>query len=199
MKYYEKLSLKLIDFLSKNLPSKSDEELEVIRYGIEVIFVNLFKYPILLILAYILGIFNYTLITMVSFSLIRTFAAGMHARKSWTCLLFSILTFFSIVYASKLVDFPLLIKNSLFLISFILIILYAPADTEEKPYISKKLRKKLKILSLIMSVAILIISSLIDSKIISSIFMLSLFCESILITPFAYKLFNRRYRNYEYY
>ena len=94
----------------------------------------------------------------------------MHARKSWTCLLFSILTFFSIVYASKLVDFPLLIKNSLFLISFILIILYAPADTEEKPYISKKLRKKLKILSLIMSVAILIISSLIDSKIISSIF-----------------------------
>lgn len=199
LKLYEILSLKVVNFISKKLPYKTEIELEEIKYGIEIFLVNLLKLPIILILAYILGIFKLTLITMISFSLIRTFAAGIHARKSITCLLSTLLIYFGIIYLAKFISIPLVLKFILFIFSSILLIKYAPADTEEKPYINKSSRKKLRFLSVIVALIMFIFSTFLKNKLIGNIIILSLFLESFLITPFIYKLLGRRYKNYEYY
>ena len=87
MKTSEKFSMKVTDYVKARLSDKTEEELEVIRYGLEVMFMNFTKIPIILGVGYLLGVFSYTFYTLIMFGLIRRFAGGIHARKSYNCLL----------------------------------------------------------------------------------------------------------------
>ena len=80
----------------------------------------------------------------------------------------------------------------------IMVHLYAPADTENVPILSKKERKQKKILSYIfLSIAILA-SCIVKNNEISNILILGYFVQSITITRVAYKLTNNKY-GYEVY
>ena len=76
--------------------------------------------------------------------------------------------------------------------------LYAPADTENIPIISKKERKKKKILSYILLTASIIASLIIKDTVISNIIVYGMLFQSISITKLAYKLTNNKY-GYEVY
>ena len=76
--------------------------------------------------------------------------------------------------------------------------LYAPADTESVPILSKKERKHKKILSYIFLSIALAVSYIISNKEISNILLLSYLVQSISITKFAYKITNNKY-GYEVY
>ena len=80
----------------------------------------------------------------------------------------------------------------------IMIHLYAPADTQNVPILSKKERKQKKFLSYIfLSIAILA-SCIFKNNEISNILILGYFIQSITITRFAYKLTKNKY-GYEVY
>ncbi|QUH21911.1 accessory gene regulator B family protein [Alkaliphilus sp. B6464] len=199
MSIRENIKLKTIKFISETLPNKNKDDLECIGYGIEIFLCNILKVILLFILSYKLGIFKYFLISFVSMNSLRLLSGGVHAKKSWTCFLLSIFVFFSPIYISRFIIIKLVPKIISFIISFILIILYAPADLEEKPYVNPKLRKILKIGSSITSILLMILSMVIKQDFYSNIIFLSIIINSLLITPFVYRLFKRRFRNYEHY
>ena len=76
--------------------------------------------------------------------------------------------------------------------------MYAPADTESLPIISKKERKKKKILSYITLVVTLGTSLVVKEQIISNILIVGVLMQTMLITRLAYKLTNNKYGYEEY-
>lgn len=80
----------------------------------------------------------------------------------------------------------------------IMVKLYAPADTENEPIISCKLRKQKRNLSYITLTLSIIASLFIKDATISNILLYGVLFQSISITRFAYKLTNNKY-GYEVY
>lgn len=85
----------------------------------------------------------------------------------------------------------------MFLISLILVTLYAPADTAKRPLVSVKLRKKLKIYSQLTVMFFFIICLFNNNMIIKNIITFAILEECICITPFFYKISGKSYKNYE--
>ena len=75
----------------------------------------------------------------------------------------------------------------------IMVSLYAPADTENIPIISKKERKRKKILSYTTLVLTLIVSIFIKDSIISNILIFGVIVQSFMISRLAYLLTNNKY------
>ena len=75
----------------------------------------------------------------------------------------------------------------------IMIYLYAPADTENVPIVSKKERKQKKNLSYIFLTMALLTACVIPNNEISNILILSYFVQTITITKLAYKLTKNKY------
>lgn len=80
----------------------------------------------------------------------------------------------------------------------IMVHLYAPADTENVPILSKRERKQKKILSYIFLSIALLVAYFIPNKEISNILILGYFVQSILISRLAYILTKNKY-GYEVY
>lgn len=192
----KRLSTICINFIQKNT-STSEEDLEKINYGLQVIILNTLHSILLFVIAYLLGIFIYTLIAYLFFAILRTFASGVHANSTLTCCIVSSTFFFGNVYLSLNMPKNIAVISIIFLISLTIICLYAPADTEERPLISKKLRKSLKIKSVLVVVIFYIAALLIKSNVYANLITFSVVEAAFVITPFAYKLFNKKYANYK--
>ena len=76
--------------------------------------------------------------------------------------------------------------------------LYAPADTENVPILSKKDRRKKQIVSYITYTIGLIVALIIPYDTIANILIISYFIQTLTITRLAYKLTNNKY-GYEVY
>lgn len=193
----ERISCNLTCKIKELRPEKNDIELEQIKYGIHIFLNNVIKLPIVFIIAYFLGIFMYTLVAFISFSFVRNFASGIHARKSITCFISTTLIFLGTAYLGYYIKLNLLDISISFLACIILAYFYAPADTEEKPFVSKKLRKRLKFLSLI-SILIMYIACLVFiSTKYPSVITFAVLAECISISPVTYTIFKRRYNNHD--
>lgn len=196
MSISKKLSLGCLNFI-KNNTSSSEEDLEKIYYGIQIIWINLLKFIILFLTAYLLGILRYTFTAFIIFAILRSFASGVHASSSIQCIIINYILFLGDVYLSLNLTLNLWYKTAIFAISFILLLLYSPADTEERPLISKKLRKNLKIKSILVLITFYIITFFITSNVYINLIIFSTLGESIVITPAAYKLLAKKYANYK--
>lgn len=196
----EKISGALMNYIHQSLPEKTEEELEKIKYGIDIFLLNIYKIIILLFVAGIFHVLTEMILAMFSFGVIRMFASGLHMRKGWTCLFMTALVLFSVILLSYYIPLQPGSKLGVFLFSTILFFFYAPADTEEKPLINSVLRTKLKKMTLLVSLLFYILSmTVFYQHIIGSILIYSLLMESLLVTPVIYKIFRRRYQNYAYF
>lgn len=192
----DKLSGRITNFIGETL-SSSDDDLEKIEYGIKVIFSNLFKMIILFSTACILGVFKYTVIAFIVFAILRAFASGVHANSSIQCIIVNFLLFLGNVYVSICMPLNKLLVSLIFLISLILIYIYAPADTAERPLVSKRLRRNLKIKSLTTVIVFFAICIFIKNNIYINLITFAIFEEALAITPISYKLLGKTYNNYE--
>lgn len=195
MNITEKITKKFIKFITNNT-EKSEDDIEKIQYGFQVIIMNLFKLIILFFTAYFLKIFIYTLVAFIVFGIFRSFACGVHANTSLNCIIINYVVFLGNVFIS--INFALnkYIIVTIYIISLILVILYAPADTEERPLISENYRKELKIRAISVVLVFTLISLLIGNSIYINLITTSIIEESILLTPLAYVIFKKPYRNY---
>jgi len=191
-----KLSNTCLNFI-KNNTSKSEEDLEKIYYGIQVVVLTASKSILLFIIAYLLGVFKYALIAYVALIFARTFASGVHLNSTLQCIISTFSLHFGNVYLSLNLSTNIIIQSLIFIISFILILLYAPADTEYRPLVSKKLRRDLKIKSLVVIVISYIVILFIKNNVYANIITFSFLEASLLITPIVYKFFGRKYANYK--
>lgn len=176
---------------------KDEKEFKEMRYGLFVLVVNITKISMLMLTAYFLGIFKYTMTYFLCFFIVRAFAFGVHTRKSITCTILSFIVFLGGTYLSlflKLNNYNIIF---IFIISYILLYKYAPADTEERPIINAKFRKELKIKSICCMTILLIAALILKNSIYKSIITLACFSEALFITPCIYIILGREYNNYE--
>ncbi len=181
----------------KNNTDKDKEELEIIEYGIEVFFINIFKLTFLFVAAFLLKVQTYLLILFMAYGCIRIFAAGVHAPSTFLCTLLSFVFFLGGTYIALYVPMNFWVRLVLFLIALVLMIKYAPADTEERPLVSATHRKKLKIQSIIATSVLFLIMLLIKNETYQNLITCGVMLESIFITPVIYFILGKGYKNYE--
>lgn len=185
--------------IKKQYPSYSNDKMDEVMYGIEGIYLTITKTIVIFILAFILKIAKELLFLLITFNFIRMFAFGMHANKSWICLVFSSLLFLGGAFLSKYIVLDKVVLYLLYLIAFILVAAYAPVDTVKRPLIKKKKRIRFKILSIIVVISYFIITLLITNNLIINVLIFGLIIECILISPLTYKAFKMPYKNYKNY
>ena len=182
--------------LIKNNGQYSDEKLAEIKYGLEGLYLTFSKLIVIFLLAYLLGLIKEVLIFLIIYNVIRTTSFGLHATKSWICLLSSTIIFIGFPLLCK----HLVISNDFKLIIGLILILFiyknAPADTYKRPIVSKNRRLFFKYSSTFIAIAFVYCSILIINNFLSNCFLLSLLVQSLMISPTVYKIFNLPYNNY---
>ncbi len=171
-----------------------------IKYGIESLYLTISKTIIIFIISILLNMTKELILLFTFYSLIRLTGFGVHAKKSWHCWVTSITMFILIPLLIKYVT----LNQELIIISYIvftlLLIKYAPADTEKRPLINKKKRIIYKVLTITLAITYLIYSLIYkDNTIIINTLYFSVLLEVILILPCTYKLFGVKYNNYKNY
>lgn len=192
----ERISHICINFIAKNL-NKSEEELEKIDYGLQVLLVNIIKLTILFTIAFFLNVAQYTLVAFLTFAFLRCFASGVHSSSNIGCTITNIILFIGNAFLSKNVVLAKPILISILSVCFILIFIYAPADTEDRPLLSKRIRKRNKIQSIIATILLSIIALFLVDSIYTNLIIFGILEEALFITPFVYFIFNKKYNNYK--
>lgn len=185
---------KLINYIKKNKEIDKVTE-EKLIYGLEAIYILVTKLFIMSLIALIFNIIKEMYIFLGLFSIIRLFAFGLHATKSYICLIISSIVFLIIPYLSHILILKNIIKLTIGIICTLLIFKNSPADTYKRPIISKSRRLKLKVLSTIISITYVILSMYVNTFI-SNCLLFSLLLEVIFISPLTYKIFKLPYNNY---
>lgn len=184
-----------ISFIKK-YKNYTDREIEIIKYGLEGIYLTLTKTIAVFIIATLLGYLVESIIFLFMCGILRMASFGLHAKKSWMCLISSIIIFNIVPIVAKNISINIYIKIILTLIGIILIYKNSPADTYKRPIVSKKRRKILKIISTFISITYFIIILIIKNQFISNCLLFSILVQNVLISPLTYKLFNLPYNNY---
>lgn len=199
----DKICLFLTHKIQEEMPEINNERAEIIDYGLHLIIGELPKNFIILGIAYILGIFKLTLLTVILLLPYRSVSGGFHLKTHLGCIIGTTLIYCGIAKISCYIIFynqilKYIITLSVWFFGVIMIHLYAPADTENVPILSQKERKNKKILSYIFLSIALIASCIIQNRIISNILLLSHIAQTICITKLAYKITKNKY-GYEVY
>ena len=195
----EKFLKKSIASVKKKYPYYTEEKLEEIEYGLDAIYLNIPKTLIIFGLAIILGIFKDMILLLTFYGILRTFAFGMHASKSWHCLVISTVMFIGGGLICKYVNISSYVKIIISIISLLCIIKYAPADTHKRPLINAKRRKIYKIVSSIIALIYVVLIIIFVNKDISMYLTMGILEAVLMIHPITYKVFQMPYANYKHY
>lgn len=190
---------KALAIIKKNNPEYSDEKMEILEYGLTGLYILITKTVIIFFIAYLLGILKELIIFTLIYNLLRAPSFGIHASKSWICLVASTVSFISITYICTLVVIPLWLKIILGIFGTLYMFRYSPADTEKRPIVSPKRRKIYKTISTIVAFSLTIVSIFITNSFLANACILSIILQCVLISPITYKLAHQQYDNYRYY
>ena len=195
----DKILNKCMNSVREKYPNYSQDKLDEIEYGLEAIYLTFTKVIVIFSIAYILGVLKELVIVLLFYNLLRTTAFGMHAKKSWHCYLISISVFVGGAMLCKYININVYVKLVLSSISFICMILYAPADTYKRPLINSKKRKIYKISSIFISLVYIIFIFIFKDNVISNYLFMGLLAASMMIHPVTYRMFLLPYNNYKTY
>ena len=198
----EKICTFLTNKIRKEMPEVDDERAEVINYGLQNIIGEFPKIILVFIIAYILGIFKWTLFTFIALFIYRGASGGVHLKTHIGCILLTTAFYCIIPFVSQYFVLDGIVKIFTIILAWIwgmiMIKLYAPADTESVPILEEKVRKKKKIVSYITYTLGLFAALFIQNSTISNILILANVIQTITITKFIYKITNNKY-GYEVY
>ena len=183
----------------KNNKQYDDIKLAEIKYGLETLYLTFSKLIIRSLIAIILGIYKELIIFILIYNIMRAPSFGLHATKSWICLLSSTITFIGIPLIINNIQINNTYKVIIGIITTIGIFTFSPADTKKRPIVNKKRRKIYKTLSTIISIIYVILSISIKNNYISNSLLFSIILQNILISPITYKIFKLPYNNYKEY
>lgn len=198
----EKICNFLTTKIRKEMPEIDDERAEVINYGLQLTIGEIPKFFIMIAIAFLLGVGELSILSFLIILPYRMFSGGFHMKTHIGCIVCTTLIYSGNAFLSKFFVLPqdvkLVVTLLIFIFGLVMITLYAPADTENVPIISKKERKKQKVFSYITFTTILTLSLFIKDPIISNICVYGMFIQTLCITRLAYKLTNNKYGYEEY-
>ena len=188
-----------LNLIRKNNPDITDEKIAEIEYGLVSIYLLISKLIVIIAIAWMLGIVKELLIFTFLYNLIRMPSFGLHASKSWICLVVSTVMFLGV----PIICLNIVIPNIVKLVSGIILTLFifknSPADTHKRPIVNPTRRKFFKIASTIIAIIFVGLSILIKDNFISNCLIASIACQTIFISPTVYKIFKLPYNNYKKY
>ena len=188
-----------LNLIKKNDPDITNEKIEIIEYGLVSIYLLITKMIIIIAVAWLLGIVKELLIFTFLYSIIRLTSFGLHATKSWICLIASSITFIG----STILCMNLVIPNRIKIIVGIIITMFifknSPADTHKRPIVNPKRRLFFKITSTIISILYVALSLTLKDNFLSNCFIFAIGCQTLFISPTVYKIFKLPYNNYKNY
>jgi len=188
-----------MDLIKKQYPQYNEVKLAEIKYGLASIYITISKTIVICAIAYILGILTELIIFTIIYNIIRMPSFGLHATKSWICLVSSTLIFIGSTYLCSIVTIPLLLKIIFGIVGILLIFKNSPADTEKKPIVSPKRRLAYKIISTVIAITFVVLSITIPDNFLSNSFIFALIIQCFMTSKSAYKLFGLPYDNYKNY
>lgn len=194
----EKFVNKGISFISK-YQECDDLKMKRLKYGLEGLYSLLFKLTVVTIIALITNNIQETLLFLLFYSGVRTFSFGIHAKSNLACWITTIIIYNIIPLLIKNYTAPSYIGYIVIGISFISMLLWAPADTPNRPLIRKKQRIKCKILSITVVILYILIYIFNNTTIINNALIYALLVQSIIINPITYKITKTQFNNYKYY
>lgn len=198
----DKICTFLTKKIQKEMPDIDEEKAEVINYGLQNIIGEIPKIILLFIIAWILGAFKEVLFMFIVLSPYRGASGGFHLKTHIGCIIGTNIFYCGVAFLSKSLilseEIKYLMVLGVWVFGMIMIKLYAPADTENVPILSKKERKKKKILSYLTFTIGMIASLVIKDNVISNILIFGNLLQTINITKIAYKITKNKY-GYEVY
>ena len=192
----------LTNRIRKEMPEIDDDRAEVINYGLQNIVGEIPKIFLLFIIAFVLGILKEVLFMFIVLIPYRGASGGFHLKTHLGCILGTTAFYCGIVFLSQHVILEGITKYILigitWIVGMVMIKLYAPADTENVPILSKKDRKKKQIVAYIAYSIGLIAAFMIQDNVISNILLFGNLLQTLTITKLAYRLTKNKY-GYEVY
>lgn len=193
----DKICNYILKRIRKEMPEVDDERAEVILYGLQLIIGEIPKEILLFVIAYFLGIFKLTLISVLIVAPYRCFSGGIHLHTHIGCIICTCMLYIGTALIGKYVFLvgttKYLILGLVWLFSTIMVMKYAPADTENVPILRKKERTQKKIISEIVLSINIIIALFINNTAVTSMVAYGLFIQTLMITRVAYKLTKNKY------
>ena len=192
----------LTNRIRKEMPEIDDERAEVINYGLQNIIGEIPKIFLLFLIAFVLGMLKEVLFMYITLIPYRGASGGFHLKTHLGCILGTTAFYCGIVFLSQHIILEDMTKYILTGISWIfgmlMIKLYAPADTENVPILSKKDRKRKQMIAYITYSIGLMAALLIQDNVISNILLFGNLLQTLTITKLAYRLTKNKY-GYEVY
>lgn len=144
-------SRKITHLIKENVNDITPEKEEIIEYGLKLAVYEVVLTFFVFGVALFLGIFKYFLLAFAIYGLLRLVEGGAHMNSRIKCLVTYSITMFGSVYIAKniYVSSPLYCIP-VFVLNFYMAYKYAPGDTLEKPILRKKIRFRLKLITLIL-------------------------------------------------
>ena len=193
----DKICLFLTNKIKAKSPDIDQERLEIINYGLQLFIGEIPKIFIIIAIAFFLGVGWLTLSAYILILPYRSASGGFHLKTHIGCIIGSTIFFCGNAMISKTITlepiYRILLIGITFIFSIIMIKLYAPADTENVPIISKKERKKKQIISYITMTLTLIAAIIVPDQTISNILLFGTILQSLAISRIVYKLTNNQY------
>ena len=192
----------LTNRIRKEMPEIDDERAEVINYGLQNIIGEVPKIFLLFIISFFLGMLKEVLFMFIVLSPYRGASGGFHLKTHLGCIIGTTAFYCGIVFLSQHVVLGDMTKyiftGIIWIFGMIMIKLYAPADTENVPILSKKDRKKKQMIAYIAFTIGLIGALLIQDNVFSNILLFGNLLQTLTITKLAYRLTKNKY-GYEVY
>ena len=198
----EKICTFLTNRIKKEMPEIDEERAEVINYGLQNIIGEIPKVFLLFGMAFLLGILKEIVFMFIALAPYRSASGGIHLKTHIGCIIGTTLFYCGTVFLSQNIILTQIVKlilvGVIWLFGIIMIKLYAPADTENVPILSKSERKKKKIIAYITFTIGMLISIFITNQNVANILIFGNLLQTLLITKIAYKLTKNKY-SYEVY
>ncbi len=128
-------------------------DVDVIRFGLEIVLGALLKVVAITLVSYLLGIMPLVLAVLLTSSSFRLVSGGVHFHTFARCTAFSIFSAVFIGYIAMMFGPRLnatelvLVIGCVALVGYHITLRWAPADTEHKPITNESKKRKLKMLS----------------------------------------------------
>ncbi|MCH5297912.1 MAG: accessory gene regulator B family protein [Ruminococcus sp.] len=110
-----------------------DDSREIYQYGFEQFFTTLLNIATILLLGVIFGKIYQILVFAAAFMAIRTYSGGYHAKAPIRCYIFTTISIAATLSVMKFVVINRFICLGLLILSSLVIILFSPIGTENKP------------------------------------------------------------------
>ncbi|WP_129599703.1 accessory gene regulator ArgB-like protein [Anaerophilus nitritogenes] len=148
----EKISQNITNLIQRNNSNLTGLQILKIKFGLECLLGELTKTIMYIGIFSVFSLTKNFLIGLLFFCLIRSVAGGHHEETYWRCFFTSLFIFSTIVIVGTQWNISINIRILMLIVSIALVWIYAPVDHPNKPIISEIRRKKLKYISLLLTI-----------------------------------------------